>query len=306
MHYPHYKACTQDAADLFKEHELDTSFIPVKKKPDEDFGGKKPIWFMWYQGWAKAPMIIKICYNALVDKIPEGTVLIFLDQDNLWDYIEIPEETRNAIKNNFTMLSNLIRTNLLYCYGGLWIDSTYLVVKDLPEYVFEGDFWSIKEIFRSGKEEDEDVMNFAYNLIYSKPGNEMLLYIYQALCTYWKYNNHVKHYLLTGGIINYGYNNNCFPKKYIDNLKTTINPRRYIFYSNYLCHYYSDKDFERISKHTWGFKVTYKFNVLFDEIKGKQTYYGYLKNRYLNRGIKLDDQRRNENERRARKSSETL
>lgn len=297
MHYPHYKACTQDATDLFKEHELDTSFVPVKKKPDEDFGGKKPIWFMWYQGWAKAPMIIKICYNALVDRIPEGTTLIFLDQDNLWDYIEIPEEIRNNINKNYIMLSNLIRLNLLYCYGGMWIDSTYLLLKDLPAEIFKEKFWAIKEIYKSQTEGDEPVTTFTYNLMYSEPNNEMLLYIYQGLCTYWKHMKYLKHYLLTCGFIDYGYKYNKYPTEYIDNLATELNPERYIFYSNYLNQYFNQEDLERITKDTFAFKTSYKFNIVFDEIKGKKTYSKYLKEKYLNRGIKLDDQRRNENAR---------
>ena len=95
------------------------------------------------------------------------------------------------------------------------------------------------------------------------------------------------HYFLKDGIINYGYENNKFPRRYIDDLAYS-NPDRYAFNATRINGMYTPQEYDKRVAKTDFFKETYKFGIkYYDEIHGKPTFYQNFKFKYL-RSSKYD------------------
>lgn len=105
-----------------------------------------PIWFYWMQGEKNMPPIPELCLNSL-RKHAKGHPVIFLDADNVNQYVNIPFEIAKAYqtgKLKQAHYADIIRIMLLAQHGGLWMDATLLVTRDLPETIFQTPFYSIK------------------------------------------------------------------------------------------------------------------------------------------------------------------
>ena len=85
----------------------------------------KKIWFLWYQGLSQAPLVVIKCYESWKKYNPDWEV-IFLDENNLKNYItlSLPKEKLCELSKNHQ--SNLTRLELLSKYGGVWADATSL------------------------------------------------------------------------------------------------------------------------------------------------------------------------------------
>jgi mannosyltransferase OCH1-like enzyme len=94
----------------------------------------KKIWFLWYQGLAEAPLVVKKCYESWQKYNPDWEV-IFLDENNLKDYIthSLPPEKLSQLSKNHQ--SDLLRVELLAKYGGVWVDATCLCQIPLDEWL---------------------------------------------------------------------------------------------------------------------------------------------------------------------------
>ncbi len=99
-----------------------------KSTPVNDY----KIWVFWGQGEENMPILVERCYNQL-KQLHQNVVLI--TADNVSQYINLPEvlyEKVKACELSWAHFSDIIRTTLLAKYGGLWIDSTVWVPKELP------------------------------------------------------------------------------------------------------------------------------------------------------------------------------
>ena len=94
---------------------------------DNNVDNNKPtIWILWLQGVENAPEIVKKCIKSI--KYYNGDKkIVVLTKDNLFDYIKLPkyiiEKWRKGIISN-THFSDIVRIELLYDYGGIWMDAT--------------------------------------------------------------------------------------------------------------------------------------------------------------------------------------
>ena len=106
------------------------------------------IWSMWWQGEENCPEVVKLCW-ASMRKHCGSHKLIIITKDNYQDYVTIPEYILAKVEAGSLLLAHLadiIRVNLLAKYGGLWLDSTIFVAKEIPEEVFSMEFFTIKRV----------------------------------------------------------------------------------------------------------------------------------------------------------------
>ena len=107
------------------------------------------IWTMWWQGEEDAPEIVKMCFKNM-RKHSNGHKVIVLDRNNYKNYVKLPEiiEQRftegEADKTNLkkitldqTKISDIIRTYLMYNYGGIWADATIFFSADINDELFK-------------------------------------------------------------------------------------------------------------------------------------------------------------------------
>jgi hypothetical protein len=85
----------------------------------------KKIWFLWFQGLSQAPLVVLKCYEYWKKYNPDWEV-IFLDEDNITDYINLPLSKEKICQLSRNHQSNIIRLELLAKYGGVWADATSL------------------------------------------------------------------------------------------------------------------------------------------------------------------------------------
>ena len=129
----------QPVINLFQSNADASSLIPDKKCQD-DFEGKVPVWMCWWQGREQMPEMIRMCYESIKANLPEETVTIrFITLDNCLEYVTFSEQIIqkfDAGTISYTHLSDILRAELLYRYGGMWIDLTYLVTKPISRELF--------------------------------------------------------------------------------------------------------------------------------------------------------------------------
>ena len=101
---------------------------------------------MWWQGESNAPPTVKACIHSMRKNSGNHPVIV-LDQSNYKKYVALPqyiEKKREKGVISLTHFSDIIRINLLNTYGGLWLDSTIYVNRQISEEVFEKNFYTVK------------------------------------------------------------------------------------------------------------------------------------------------------------------
>lgn len=68
---------------------------------------------------------------------------LVLDYDRLHDYLSVPEALLSLIERHgrYPMLADVVRCMLLFVHGGVWSDLTVCALNDIPDYVWEHDFF---------------------------------------------------------------------------------------------------------------------------------------------------------------------
>lgn len=123
----------------------------AKYKEDKDEGSytqDAPIYMFWWQGFDEAPELVKTCV-AVCEKRRGNHPLILLDRDNLRDYIELPDFVFDKVEDGTMCLPNFsdyVRVSLLSKHGGLWLDATIFVSKDIPVRYFNRPYYTTKGI----------------------------------------------------------------------------------------------------------------------------------------------------------------
>lgn len=120
--------------------------IPDNQLTESKRISNPPIWFCWMQGKEQMPEVVKLCHDSIC-KHSNGHPVIFLDKNNYKDYVTIPAHILQLYhdgKLKQAHFADIMRVNLLAQNGGLWLDATILVSKDLPDNIFDFPFFSIK------------------------------------------------------------------------------------------------------------------------------------------------------------------
>lgn len=162
---------------------------------------QKVIWTMWLQGVNQMPEIVKLCNQSV--EINKGTYKhIVLTNNNLTDYIEIPEyifdKWENGIISN-AHFSDYIRICVLEKYGGIWLDATVLLnnpfsdkmIENYPQYHAKGikSFNNDFLYFESHNWESYFLARFGKSNIY--------IFLKESLEMYWKkYNKEIDYLFL--------------------------------------------------------------------------------------------------------------
>ena len=150
------------------------------------------IWIMWLQGYDNAPEIVKLCIDS-IKKYSGNKEIILIDKDNISNYVNLPDFIEEKYKKGIishAAYSDIVRSYLLYYYGGTWIDSTLYCTKNI-EFLFDNDFLIYREY---SKRLPYYISNW---FIHSKnPYNKLIKCILLSLYNYWKYNNKIVHYFL--------------------------------------------------------------------------------------------------------------
>jgi hypothetical protein len=227
------------------------------------------VWFFWWQGEDSMPPLIKRCYDR-VKKMTQKWNLVLLTKDNLGEYLTIPTEVLNCVgsKKSFTHFSDYVRLNLLTEYGGLWLDATCYLTKQIPTMESFGEFYTIKN-----KAKDNDCVGesrWFVSTLFARPNCSYVRHVRNMFCYNWVRYDFILDYLLMDYLFEYELQYNAHFNNIIEDFAynnpetTTLNA--------IINEPYSEQMWKKINKDTFCYKMTYKKPLLMEN-KGKPTYY---------------------------------
>jgi hypothetical protein len=270
------------------------------------FSGKTPglasyikpestIWVCWWDGEESMPDLVKVCYKSIREHAGMHPVKL-ITRYNYNEYVSIPDFIMEKVNTKIitvTHFSNILRANLLYEYGGIWMDATILTLMDIS--LISMPFFTLKA---PAKENNgismarfaglSDVSTpYRYNKISPKisrwsgfllagtKGCVIFEYMREILYAYWKDHNDQIDYVLYDYTIAIGYDNIPEMREMIDNVpcstmeKFVLEKNLNTVFSEDIFSEYLSVPFHKLS---WKEKFT---SYTKDQ---KRTIYGYLIN----------------------------
>lgn len=248
--------------------------------PIKELDSKIPVWICWFQGIDNAPELVRLCVKSIEKHLPKDTITLHLiDLNNVQDYLEFPDwliHKYNDGRIGQAHFSDIVRSQLLYLYGGMWIDATYYVAKDIPDCFFtDQEFWTHrmkKPMWRA----DIAQGNFSCNLLYGKAGNPLFSFILNELYNYWSRNDKAIDYFFYDHIINIGYTTVDEIKEEIDAVEYS-NPSMFEL-KKIINKKYNKENWEKLVSDTTFFKLTYRDSFSTETIVDDMTLYSHLLN----------------------------
>lgn len=146
----------------------------------------KKIWIYWDKGWDKAPALAQICSESWKIKNPDWNIALIDDKMTkvLLDIDWIEKKNLSPQSK-----SDIIRINLLYKHGGVWVDSTTLCITPLTEWLpplMQSGFFAFPDTNR-----DRSIQSW---FIASTKNHIILEKWREIINIYWKKNPIIKHY----------------------------------------------------------------------------------------------------------------
>lgn len=97
---------------------------------------EKKIWIFWYQGWDCAPYVIQRCKTSWIQNNP-GWEINLIDIKNLNKYLNINLISGKLNSLSIAHKSDLVRLELLYKYGGVWVDASLFCLIPLDKWLYK-------------------------------------------------------------------------------------------------------------------------------------------------------------------------
>lgn len=156
-------------------------------------GNEIVAWTCWWQGLEEAPEIVKACMESQRRNLPEGVKHIVITAENYQQYITLPAYIMEKVESGdigLPHLADIIRVNLLYNYGGFWMDAEVLVLEPMPEDILE------YPIYTRNLPETQyyaDAM-WTISFMYVKPGSRLFRFLSESFFYYFSVHDRLKYY----------------------------------------------------------------------------------------------------------------
>lgn len=234
-----------------------------------------PIWIFWWQGLDNAPTIVRKCITNIQKHSKSHPVLI-VTKYNYNQYAHIPEYIIEKFEKGYisiTHFSDILRMQLIYTHGGIWMDSTLYITDDISDDLYKYSYYTIKH----EQYADYHVCKGLWTGFFmaGNKGNIAYKFYRDMFFEYWKHENQLICYLLIDCIIALGYENISTIFDMIENVP--INNRKVFELSDILSSPFDKEISESLNKNTKIYKLTYKKHFS-DTSNGKLSFYGHIMN----------------------------
>lgn len=217
----------------------------------------KTIWIYWDKGLDGAPELVQQCYKSVI-LYKEDYDLVFLDDNNLSEYITIPEYIQNKLEKGYMpkpQYSDLIRITLLVEYGGVWLDSTCYLSNKIPDYIKNTDFF----IFQTQLFDNPSPIKSSSWFIKANSQNKTLILAQTILFKYWETHTILIDYYLLHIIFFYLYSTNKEVQVEWDKIPYLNNQAPHLLQYSFP-NLYSAKEWEYCLNSSFIHKLNYKFD----------------------------------------------
>jgi len=264
-------------------------------QPQSNIEPESTIWVCWWDGEEAMPDIVKVCYKTINQHAGKHPVKL-ITKNNYKEYVSFPDyiiEKVNSKIMTVTHFSNMLRANLLYEYGGIWMDATILTLKDIslddmPFFTLKAParknngismarFAGISDISTPYRHKfgAPKISRWSGFLLAGTKGAVIFEYMREILYAYWKDHNDQIDYVLYDYTIALGYDNIPEMKRMIDNVPCNA-IEKFVLEKN-LNSEYSENNFSEYQLTTFH-KLTWKTNFNEYTKDQKLTIYGHLIN----------------------------
>lgn len=268
---------------------------PIKK----ELVGKKIIWQYWGQGLENLPEMVEICFSS-VDSHAHDYQVIRITDENINEYIKLPEFVDEKRKNGVfrpVFFSDLLRVALLSIYGGVWLDASVLLTDRLPKEYANCNFfmysrdpnslnknWGTNDTHFYFNWRDEFKVKHLSSIMFSKPNSMITKTLVDLLLYYWENESKIEYYFFFQVMIN-----ELKESKIIDFEFPVIDDTFPHLLQSEIKKQFNEDEYKKIVSQASIHKLTIH-EAFKEEYFEKQTYYGYLKNRYIyiNKGAVVD------------------
>lgn len=254
----------------------------VKELPPTEYlknkSGKTDVWMCWWQGEDNAPDLVKKCINSVRRNIDESkSELHIITLENCMEYVSFSPEVItkfNEGKISMTTLSDRLRMELLYRYGGLWIDATYYVADGRINDVITKQGFYTQKFGKPAWDDDVTGGRWAGNFIKGEEGFTLFGFVLRAMDEYYSYMDRTIEYFMIDYMIEIAYNT-------FDEVKTVVdmcecNNSHALFFNENGSRIYREDVWKDVVKDTWLFKMSYKIPYRSINVIGEPTYYGNI------------------------------
>lgn len=250
------------------------NFTPKINLINNDVPRNSAIWIMWWQGFKKMPRIVRSCVDRIKALNTDHRVIL-ITKDNWQKYLKLEPQILKGVYNgkiSITHLSDIIRVNLLYTYGGIWIDATVFEVTTLPSSLFLAKFFTIKT---GSYTNDPSHGMWTTFFMEAQEHSELMGYLVNAFNVYClKYNEWID-YILFDYFIRIAYEDIGTIREQIE--KVPYNNQDVFELRKYLNQPF-DHFVPRKNKFTYLYKLSYKDSLNEKTAEGKSTLYHKIVN----------------------------
>ncbi len=152
------------------------------------------IWTCWFQGMDQAPDVVQKCHASVRRHITDRSIVV-LSEDNFQDYVTFPDYITEKYQKGIISkahYADLLRIELLYQYGGTWVDST-VFCSDAPfqPYILDSELFLFQTL-KPGL--DGHCRNISNWLMTAYAGNPIIGLVRALLHEYWRTHNYTVDY----------------------------------------------------------------------------------------------------------------
>lgn len=231
--------------------------------PHPDVRQNRTIWAYWHQGIANAPLLVKKCVRSVCQNKPAEYDMIVLDQSNIRQYVWFApfiwdKLGRGAISK--THFSDLLRIELLYLYGGCWVDATVFCSGAIVPYMLDADLfffqWSML---------GESVLKGSSWWIAAQKGSRTIRRARDYLYRYWEQEDVLRHYYLLHIILSRVIDEDSCCMAEFKSMPYVCNAGPHVLYAN-MEFAYSASKWRAVKAHSDVHKLSYKRRFLRGDI----------------------------------------
>lgn len=237
----------------FKRYLPAAAAVKERKVVKDDKNEK--IFTIWLQGEENAPELVKACFRSVRKNCKQE--LIVLDEKTLFDYITLPEvimekRRKGMIKN--AHFADICRVELLYNYGGFWLDSTGFATAPIPDWIVKEDFF----VYMAGQKVGSPYSFMQNCFIRSRKGAYLLDAWRAMILDYWMHENHNFDYFMHQLLFKTLVLNDERAKKYFAEMPHVDQDPTHMLWWSYKDKPFDQEIFDKVTSGSFFQKLTYR------------------------------------------------
>ena len=214
------------------------------------------IFSIWLQGESNAPQLVKSCWNSM--RHYAGLELVLLDQESLKEWITLPDyimDRWNSGKMRPAHFADICRVELLWNYGGIWMDATDYMTHPLPDFIIKQPFF----MYISGDDENGSYPYVQNCFIRSEAHNLLLGAWRNCIFEYWRRETTALDYFIHQQLFYHVIKNNRLAKEMFDRMPHIHHGCTHtIWYGGYIEEKYDPLLFRKLTQEGAFQKTTYR------------------------------------------------